>query len=107
MSAESQIIVSPILTEKMSHLEESQNKYAFRVSRDANKISIKRAVEKKFNVKDSAVRTQIIKGKRKEMTVRSGGHTIRTRGKRSDWKKAIITLHEGFSIDLYGMGAES
>jgi len=95
------------LTEKMSHLEESENKYAFKVSRNANKISIKRAVEKKFNVKVSAVRTQNVKGKRKEMTVRSGGHVIRTRGKRSDWKKAIVTLHEGFSIDLYGMEAES
>lgn len=107
MSVENQIILSPVLTEKMSHLEESENKYAFNVRRDANKISIKRAVEKKFNVKVSAVRTQNIRGKWKEMTVRSGGHVIRTRGKRSDRKKAIVTLQEGFTIDLYGMGAES
>ena len=108
MNTESQIIQSPILTEKMSHLEESENKYAFKVSRNANKISIKRAVEKKFNVKVSAVRTQNVKGKRKEMTVRSGGQCYSDQRKaRQDWKKAIVTLHEGFSIDLYGMEAES
>lgn len=100
------IILRPVLTEKMSRLEETENKYAFQVDRRANKLSIKRAIEKKFNVKVSKVATSNLKGKRKEMTVRSGGHVIRTSGRRSNWKKAIVTLEEGFSIDLYGMESE-
>lgn len=101
------IILRPILTEKMSRLEETQNKYAFQVDRRANKIEILKAVEKKFNVKVLKISTTNVKGKHKQMTIRSGGQVIRTSGKRSDWKKAIITLEEGFSIDLYGMEAES
>jgi len=104
---DSVIILRPILTEKMSRLEEVQNKYAFQVNRRANKIEIRKAIEKKFNVKVTKVSTTNMKGKQKQMTVRSGGHVIRTSGRRSDWKKAIVTLEEGFSIDLYGMETES
>ena len=101
------IIFRPILTEKMSRLEESQNRYAFQVDRRANKIEIRKAIEKKFNVKISKISTTNMKGKQKQMTVRSGGHVIRTSGKRSDWKKAMVTLEEGFTIDLYGVETES
>ncbi len=94
------LIIRPIFTEKMSQLEESQRKYAFQVLPTANKIEIKRAVETKFDVEVEKVATMNRKGKAKEMTVRSGGHTIRTQGHRSSWKKAIVTLREGFSIDL-------
>ncbi len=94
------IIVRPIFTEKMSILEETQRKYAFEVSMDANKIEIKKAVQEKFDVKVEKVATMNRKGKSKVMTVRSGGRTIRTQGKRSDWKRAIVTLQEGHSIDL-------
>ena len=66
----------------------------------ANKIEIKSAIEKKFDVKVEKVATMNRQGKLKEMTMKSGGRTIRTRGERSDWKKAIITLKEGYSIDL-------
>jgi len=91
----------------MSRLEESQNRYAFQVDRRANKIEIRKAIEKKFNVKISKISTTNMKGKQKQMTVRSGGHVIRTSGKRSDWKKAMVTLEEGFTIDLYGVETES
>ena len=94
------IIIRPVLTEKMAILEERQNKYAFIVSSKANKIEIKKAVQKKFDV--SVVKVAIINqlGKNKQMTVKSGGRTIRTSGKKSDFKKAIVTLEDGSSIDL-------
>jgi large subunit ribosomal protein L23 len=46
-------------------------------------------------------------GKSKQMTMRSGGRPIRTSGRRSNWKKAIVTLQDGYTIDLFGMEAES
>ncbi len=94
------LIIRPIFTEKMSHLEETERKYAFQVLPSANKIEIKRAVEAKFDVQVEKVATMNRKGKAKQMTVRSGGRTIRTQGTRPSWKKAIVTLKEGYSIDL-------
>jgi len=94
------VIVRPILTEKMNFLSETERKYAFQVSRDANKLEIKDAIEARFDVKVTNVATMGQKGKSKSLTVRSGGKVIRTAGKRSDWKKAIVTLREGDSIDL-------
>ncbi len=95
-----EIIIRPLFTEKMSQLEESQHKYAFQVASFANKIEIKDAVEKRFDVEVAKVATMKRLGKAKQMTVRSGGRTIRTSGHRSNWKKAIITLKEGSTIDL-------
>ncbi|MFQ6617668.1 MAG: 50S ribosomal protein L23 [Fidelibacterota bacterium] len=95
------IIKRPILTEKMSLLEDRENKYAFEVDPDANKLEIKKAIEKRFGVKVNKIAVLRVKGKSKSMTVRSGGRVIRTRGRRSHWKKAIITLREGDSIDLF------
>ena len=97
----------PILTEKMNQLEDSQNMYAFQVDPHSNKIEIKRAVEEKFDVKITKVRTMTFLGKSKQMSVRSGGRVIKTSGKRSSWKKAVVTLDKGFSIDLYDSGVES
>lgn len=94
------IIIKPLYTEKMAALEETQRKYAFQVAPGANKIMIKAAVEDLFDVKVAKVATMNRKGKSKSMTVRSGGRTIRTQGKRSDWKRAVVTLKEGFAIDL-------
>ena len=95
-----EIIIKPLFTEKMSQLEDTQLKYAFQVASSANKIEIKDAIEKRFDVKVLKVATMNRLGKSKQMTVRSGGRTIRTSGHRSDWKKAIITLKEGSVIDL-------
>tara|TARA_B100000945_G_scaffold11776_1_gene9236 strand:- start:5318 stop:5635 length:318 start_codon:yes stop_codon:yes gene_type:complete len=94
------IIIKPILTEKMAILEERENKYAFIVNSDSNKKDIKSAIEEKFNVDVLKVSTMNRIGKTKQMTVKSGGRTIRTSGKRSSWKKAIITLKSGSKIDL-------
>ena len=95
------IIIRPILTEKISIMGEEMGKYAFVVAPDANKIEIKKAVEDRFDVKVLDVTTMNRKGKVKSMTVRSGGRVIRTEGRRSNWKKAIVTLAEGNRIDFF------
>jgi len=93
------ILIRPIFTEKMSRLEE-ESKYSFQVMLGSNKLEIKKAVETMFNVSVKKVSTSNRSGKKKNMTVKSGGRTIRTNGKRSNWKKAIVTLKEGDTIDL-------
>ena len=92
MINEYDIIKKPCLTEKGSVLQELNNQVVFRVDPRANKIEIKAAVEKLFNVQVSQVRTSNMIGKQK----RIGRHT----GMRSDWKKAIVTLAEGHKIDF-------
>ena len=94
--------MKPLLTEKMAILEERENKYAFIVSKNSNKTEIKKAIEKKFDVKVLKVATINQLGKFKQMTVKSGGRTIRTNGKRSDYKKAIVTLDKNSNIDFLG-----
>mgnify|MGYP001253271644 CR=1 FL=1 len=96
----SKIILKPILTEKMAILQERENKYAFLVSRNSNKNEIKNAIESKFDVKVEKVATLNQSGKFKQMTMKSGGRTIRTSGKKPSFKKAIVTLIKGQSIDL-------
>jgi len=81
------IIKSPHLTEKADTLQESTGQVVVKVSPAANKVEIKEAVEKMFNVKVGKVRTTMVRGKQK----RVGRHLGRT----SDWKKAIVTLTEG------------
>ena len=100
MSIKSSIIIRPILSEKGAMLSETQRKYVFQVEKSANKLEIKKAIEDKFNVKVDKVATLNFKGKRKNTTVRSNGRVLRTSGFRASWKKAIITLTEGFTIDL-------
>ena len=81
------------LTEKGTALTETQNKYVFKVHPSANKIEVKAAVEKMFKVSVKSVNTMRYQGKKKrERTVRYG--------KRSDWKRAVVTLIEGDKIDL-------
>jgi len=85
------IIVKPIITERsVAGIEE--NKYTFKVAKDANKIDVKRAIEEIFKVKVIDVKTMNVKGKMKRM-----GKNI---GKRPDWKKAIITLKDGDKIEV-------
>ena len=100
MNNDPNIILNPILTDKSSTMMESLNKYVFRVSVNANKIQIKLELEKRFNVKITKVTTMNFKGKVKNTTIRSGGHVLRSSGKRESWKKAIVTLKEGDKINL-------
>ncbi len=81
------------VTEKGTRLSEQENKYFFKVARDANKIEIKRAVEQMFNVAVASVNTLNCKGKPKRM--RSMQY-----GRRPDWKRAVVTLKDGSKIDL-------
>ncbi|MFQ5636963.1 MAG: 50S ribosomal protein L23 [bacterium] len=97
MKAGRSLLIRPLLTEKMLGLQEDYRKYAFEVARDANKIEIKDAIEVKFSVSVDSVRMVNVKGKSKRMNTRRG----MTHGKRSDWKKAIVTLREGDTIDFF------
>jgi len=94
------IILSPVMTEKSSFLMEKNNQYVFKVHVNANKLQIKNEIEERFKVKILNVRTIMIKGKNKNTTIRSGGHVLRSSGKRADWKKAIVTLAKDNKIDL-------
>ena len=87
------IVVRPIITEKSSLLKDSGNQYVFEVKRDANKIEIKKAVEKLFKVKVVSVHTSNIEGKKKKVGKSSG--------KRSDWKKAIVKLNPKDKITIF------
>lgn len=87
------IIRRPLLTERSTDLKDKENKYFFEVAMGANKIEIKKAVETLFNVKVKSVNTMIKYGKNKKMG--------RTQGRTSDYKKAVVTLKEGSSIDLF------
>ncbi|MDP8232592.1 MAG: 50S ribosomal protein L23 [Candidatus Zophobacter franzmannii] len=85
-----EIIIAPIITEKTGQMKESDNRYTFKVSINANKIEIRRVIEQIFNVKVVAVNTIRYKGKPKRLG--------RYEGFKPDWKKAIVTLAEGQSI---------
>jgi len=90
------ILKRPIVTEKMTTLQE-KGQYAFEVDLAANKISIARAVEKKFNVTVLDVRTIRCKGKSKSQMTRRG----RFEGRTAAWKKAIVRLKEGDKIEFF------
>ena len=102
MSVKSSIILRPILSEKGTMLGEALNKYVFQVEKQCNKLEIKEAIEEKFKVKIKKVATMNLKGKNKNLTIKSNGHILRTRGNQSSWKKAIVTLEEGSSINMLG-----
>ncbi|HXF59310.1 MAG TPA: 50S ribosomal protein L23 [Candidatus Saccharimonadales bacterium] len=87
------IVRRAMISEKGTQLREKQNGFLFEVSRDANKIEIKRAIESIFNVKVDSVRTIRVHGKPKRQG-RYAGH-------RPDWKKAIVTLKKGSTIELF------
>ena len=93
MKDQHQIVRRALQTEKSSQLQ-AENKYVFEVDRRAGKPEIKKAVEFLFKVKVTSVRTMTVRGKVKRMG--------RFSGKRPDWKKAVVTLAEGSSIDLVG-----
>jgi large subunit ribosomal protein L23 len=97
MEKTKQILIQPLYTEKLTRLQDSENKYAFRVLRDANKIEIRKEIEKQFNVKVVSVRSMNVRGKMHQQMTRKGRFT----GRRPDWKKAIITLAQGDKIDLF------
>ncbi len=88
------IILGPVVAEKASRVAEINNQVVLKVLPGANKIEIKHAVESLFDVKVESVTTTNVKGKVKR--------TGRTFGKRSDWKKAYVTLAEGAELNFLG-----
>ena len=91
------IIKKPVITEKMTAISEKLNKYAFIVDKNANKIEIKKAVEKLYDVKVTAVNTMNYDGKKKSRYTKAGVVT----GRRPAYKKAVVTLKEGDTIDFF------
>ena len=91
------VLIKPIVTEKMTGLGEKLNRFGFVVNKDADKIQIKKAIESLYNVKVVAINTMIYAGKRKSRFTKAGV----INGKTTAYKKAIITLGEGDTIDFY------
>jgi large subunit ribosomal protein L23 len=92
------ILIKPIISEKAETLSDKQQQYTFMVDRKANKIEIRKAVEKMYNVSVESVNTLTIPGKTKKRFTRAGVQI----GRVSPYKKAIITLGDGESIDFFG-----
>jgi len=93
MKSTKNIIRKPIITEKATEMKETENKYVFEVEKGCNKLEIKRAVEELFKVTVTDVHTCTTHGK-----VRSRG---RFRGRRPDWKRAIVRLKDGDTIEFF------
>jgi large subunit ribosomal protein L23 len=93
-----QVIVRPLITEKNTDLME-QDQYTFEVATVANKIQIREAVEKLFNVRVKAVNTMNVKGSRRSRAIRRGRSRIH--GQERTWKKAVVTLFPGQRIDVF------
>ena len=91
------ILIKPIVTEKMTTQGEDFNRYGFVVAKEANKLQIKKAVEDLYDVKVSEVNTMRYAGKRKQRFTKSGISV----GKTASFKKAVVTLAEGEVIDFY------
>ena len=87
------IVVRPIITEKSTLLKDAGNQYIFEVQRDANKIEIKKAVEKLFKVKVVSVNISNMLGKKKRLG--------RFQGKKPDWKKAVVKLSPKDKITIF------
>jgi len=86
-------VVRPIMTEKTSAAYQDRQEYTFQVAPDANKTAIRAAIEKLFGVTVTGVQTMNCRGKTRRV-----GQSI---GKRANWKKAIVTLKQGDTIDIF------
>ena len=91
------ILIKPIITEKATEQSELQNQFSFVVDRKANKIEIKEAIEAAYNVSVTKVRTINVRPNRKSRYTKTGVIT----GKTSAYKKALVQVAEGETIDLY------
>ncbi len=92
------VLIKPVLTEKVNKQIEKSQRYTFIVSRDANKLEIKKAVEQFYGVNVSDVNTMIMPAKNKTKQTKSGV----VKGRKAAKKKAIIVLAPGEEINLYG-----
>jgi large subunit ribosomal protein L23 len=93
----SEILVKPILTEKANAQQEKLQRYAFKVARKANKLEIKNAIEAFYGVTVLEVNTLVVPGKNKTRYTKAGF----IKGVKPAYKKALVTVAEGETIDLY------
>lgn len=94
----SDVLIKPVLSEKVNRLSEKYNRYTFVVNRKANKLEIKKAVEEFYGITVEDVNTINVPSKVKQRNTKAGLLT----GRKSAKKKAIVTVAEGDAIDLYG-----
>jgi large subunit ribosomal protein L23 len=93
-----EVLIKPLITEKMTAVTEKfPNRYGFVVAKKATKGQIKNAVEQMYDVTVSSVNTMVYLGKRKSRFTKTGIQS----GRKNNFKKAIVTLNEGQSIDFY------
>lgn len=97
-----QILIKPVITEKATKLADKRGTYVFVVNKDANKIEVKNAVEKFYNVSVDNVNTAVMPGKPKSRSTK----TAVVRGTKSSYKKAYVTLTPGERIDIFGAAEE-
>ncbi len=97
MAGANDILIKPIITEKMTQAGDDFNQYGFIVSQQANKIQIRKAVEEMYGVTVEAVNTMRYRGKSRSRYTRAGI----IQGKEPSYKKAVVTLMEGDTIDFY------
>ena len=93
----SEVLIKPVLTEKANGQQEKLRRYAFKVSRKANKLEIKKAIEEFYGVNVIDVNTLVVPGKNKTRYTKKGF----TKGQIQAYKKAMVTVAEGENIDLY------
>ncbi len=93
----SDVLIRPVLSEKVNRQTEKQNRYTFVVDRKANKLEIKKAVEEFYGVSVINVNTSVVPGKAKSRFTKKGV----VNGRKPAYKKAFITVAEGENIDLY------
>lgn len=91
------ILIKPVVSEKAELLSENRGHYTFVVTKSANKIEIRKAVEERYGVTVDRVNTAVMPGKAKNRSTKSGI----IRGRVAAFKKAVVTLSEGDTIDLY------
>ncbi len=93
----SEVLIKPIITEKATAQQEKLRRYAFKVSRKANKLEIKKAVEEFYGVSVVDVNTAVVPGKNKTRYTKKGF----VQGQKPAFKKAMVTIAENETIDLY------
>ena len=93
-----EVLVKPILSEKANAQQDKLRRYAFKVARKSNKLEIKKAIEEFYGVTVVNVNTAVIPGKNKTRYTKAGF----VKGQKPAYKKALVTVAEGETIDLYG-----
>ncbi len=93
-----EVLVKPILTEKANAQQDKLRRYAFKVARKANKLEIKKAIQEFYGVTVTDVNTSVVPGKNKTRYTKAGF----VKGQKPAFKKAMVTVAEGETLDIYG-----